>query len=95
MKPLLDSLTEDGYKCLVPDEDGTYYGLSRLVFTWGLFVKIGRFSYSHRYCYHNLLDAAGAYSDWKKNGFEGEPEGYIVRKGLNGDKRGAAYASEI
>ena len=92
---LLESLIEDGYKCLTPADDGTYYALLPMTFTWGLFVGVNRIGYSHRYCFPTLLEAAGAYSDWKKNGFEGEPEGYIVRKGLGVDKMGAAYASEI
>ncbi len=63
-------------------KNGQLCGLQRMAFTVGIFVGIGKFTYSHRYCYHNLRDALDAYKEWDG---KGDPEGFIVRKGLGAD----------
>lgn len=77
---LEEFLTSQYYQFLIPDGPRHFYGLSRMIFTWGLFVKLEWTGYSHRYCYHTQLEALGALKDWQKLNFEGEPKGFIKRK---------------
>lgn len=77
MTPDYDALTADGYVD-VTVKAGHVCGLLRMMYTWGLFVGLDKHGYHHRYCYHTYVEAAGALRDW--NG-EGDPLGYIVRKG--------------
>lgn len=60
------------------DLKGTWVGLYRFMFTWGLIVGLSAHGYGYRYCYDSLTDAQGALNDMVK----GErPTGYIKRKG--------------
>lgn len=63
-------------------KNGKLCGLGRMMFTTGIFVGIGKFTYSHRYCYHTLRDALDAFQNWDG---KGDPKGFIVRKGLGAD----------
>lgn len=76
---LHEFLADQNYTHLT-EHDGILYGLYRFIFTTGLIVGLERDGYSHRYCYDTTLEAIGALHDWKANGFQGEPEGFIKRK---------------
>lgn len=62
--------TPHGYVCLAP-----------FIFTYAIMVGVDETGYLYRYCYHTLSEARGALMDWKDNDYEGEPEGFIKRKG--------------
>lgn len=71
-----------GYFALRQDPaTGAIHGLSMFIYTVGLCCNLTPTGYSHRYCYPSLSEAAGAFDDWERNGFAGEPAGYIKRKG--------------
>jgi len=72
-------LTDD-YSHLTQMPDGKFCGLAPMLYTVGLFVGLDDVGYSHRYCYHNVSEAAGALMDWKAINFKGEPIGFIKRK---------------
>lgn len=59
-------------------KDGKICALQRFFFTVAIVVGIDESGYSHRYCYHNLLEAVTAYKEW--NG-KGDPQNYIKKKG--------------
>lgn len=83
-------LSDEGYFsfCFPPDQQGVTC-LCNFICTVAIIVDAGAHSYKGRYCYPDLLQALMALSDWKSKNFEGEPGGYIVRKGFGlPDKQG-------
>ncbi len=73
------SAMENGYTDLVWRDD-ILCGLQRMLFTTGIIVDIGIWSYSHRLCYDTETHARAALQNWRV----GDPvgEGFITLKGL-------------
>lgn len=90
LRELLDYLKTQGYHSLRNGPDDKPCGLFFFLFTVAIVVGLDRNGYSHRYCYNTWLEAESALKDWAERGYSGEPEGYIVRKGLGADKQGAS-----
>ena len=88
---LHDYLVTEHYTSLIPNGEGKFYGLGPMNFTWGLFVDLDRWGYGWRYCFDTLLEAQSSLAEWQRRGFAGEPQNYIVRKGLGEDVIGKAH----
>lgn len=78
---LENMLIDTGHTNIKTGPDGTVYALERYIFTHAIVCGIDWLGYDHRYCYGSLVEAMGAYRDWSDKNFEGEPEGFIKRKG--------------
>lgn len=67
------SLDENGYLIRKQAENGREIGIMAFMYTWAIIADITVVGYEDRWCYHELVDALHAFSEW--NG-EGEPEGW-------------------
>ncbi len=79
MDTLKIAMANDGYFDLV-EHDGCLHGIQIFIFTVGICCNLTPISYSHRYCYPDLVSARGALKDWQEQQFKGEPKGFIKRK---------------
>lgn len=76
----LESAKANGYNPVKVLPSGEIAGISRLAFTWGLYVGLGTF-YRTRFCYPTLHDAVTALDTWDG---KGDPPGpWIKEKGYN------------
>ena len=66
IKPSLAEIQEIwGSECLhIKEVDGIYYGIMRMMFTVGIAVGLGYYSYGGRFCFNTLQDALAFYNDW-------------------------------
>lgn len=77
----LKSMEDQGYFGLCHDAEGNVFGLQRMISTIAITCYLTPDGYEFRYCYGSLLEARLALTDWEESGFEGQPKGYIKRKG--------------
>jgi hypothetical protein len=87
-------LESEGYYALRNSPLGIV-GLHNFIATIGICVGIGKWNYRYRFCYQTLLEAVSALNDWDYQKFEGEPAGFLVRKGEGGDRRGPGSANRM
>jgi len=81
MSDLIRYLESEGYSDLRETPTAGVVGTMPFLFTHAIVCEMDDFGYGYRFCYETKCEADGALSDWAENDYEGEPTGYIVRKG--------------
>jgi hypothetical protein len=70
---------ENGYLFVRKLDDGTWVGLTRMIYTWGLCVGLSQGDgYERRYCYEDQLLAINEIQRMKSS--EDIPSGWIARR---------------
>jgi len=80
-----EKLFEFGYQAARQLPTGEWAGCMRMLFTVGLFVGIDEDSYRTRFCYPDMIHAAGALQWW--DGVGDPPGPWIKEKGAPGGDR--------
>lgn len=80
---LYNFLISEGYFEVREITGRGYCGLSRMLFTVGLFYSMDEGGYEGRYCYPDLRSATDAIREW--DGMNTPPGPWIKHKGLSGE----------
>jgi len=83
---MIEALTAQGYTKVRQLPDGRWIGLHQMLYTFGLFVDLGRTGYHVHYCYEIYADALEAVMGW--DGVGDPPGPWIKVKSTSEDRVG-------
>lgn len=90
-----EELSLDEYGCLFrkTTENGREIAITPFLFTWAIIADVTETGYEDRWCYHELVDAIQAFSEWDG---VGEPKGWHrhPNSGRRVDEHGNIYVAQ-